>query len=74
VDRPVCTGCGRGPDHIYEYQELVESEGYEDDVVSGLSAAELAVIRGEGTYNDANGHFWCTECYVKAGMPLGKAP
>jgi hypothetical protein len=23
----------------------------------------------EGTYNPANGHFLCDECYIKAGQP-----
>jgi hypothetical protein len=27
------------------------------------------VINEEGTYNRENGHFLCTECYIKAGMP-----
>jgi hypothetical protein len=57
---PQCQGCGKVPDQLLEYQEPArENEVTPDEYV----AAE------EGTYNRENGHFLCTECYIKAGMP-----
>lgn len=68
VDNPTprCVGCGRRPEEIHEYQQLAQVEGY--------SSPDVAVRCEEGTYNCRNGHFYCTECYIKAGMPLGKVP
>lgn len=60
-----CKGCGKTPEEIMEYKVLAEEEGY--------SSATEAVIKEEGTYNSATGMFWCTDCYIKAGQPLGKA-
>jgi hypothetical protein len=59
-DNPVCIGCNKTPEEIGEYQpEATESS---------LSATEY-VKREEGTYNPENGHFTCTSCYVRMGMP-----
>jgi hypothetical protein len=58
--QPVCTGCGRFPGQILEYSKAQTG--------SKLSPADY-VRAEEGTYNYANGHFLCTECYIKAGMP-----
>jgi len=60
-----CKGCGRKPEEILEYKTLVLENDYESE--------EEAVICGEGTFNPRTGEFYCTECYVKAGMPLGRA-
>jgi hypothetical protein len=30
---------------------------------------EQVVREQEGTFNPRNGHFLCTDCYIKAGMP-----
>jgi hypothetical protein len=60
-----CAGCHRTPDKISEYSPEYTGED--------MTAREF-VISEEGTYNRANGHFWCTSCYIKAGMPLGVAP
>ena len=62
---PICVGCNKPPSEIDEYEDFYEDEGYE-------SAASY-VKENEGTYNPKNGHFWCTECYANAGMPLGLA-
>lgn len=63
--RPICIGCNRCPKEIEEYsKECTESNIEPDDYVR----------QEEGTYNPHNGHFYCTECYVKADMPLGVAP
>jgi hypothetical protein len=37
-------------------------------------AERVAFARTDGTYNRANGHFWCNACYIAIGMPLGVAP
>lgn len=43
------------------------------DVVYYAGLEELTpndwVRQEEGTYNPANGHFLCDECYIAAGMP-----
>ncbi len=57
---PVCQGCGRSPAEISEYVEA----GYE----CGMSP-KVYVWKEERTLNKENGHFLCTTCYVKAGMP-----
>lgn len=60
-----CVGCHRAPDKISEY----------DPEYTGEEMTPLEyVIHNEGTYNRDNGHFWCTSCYIRAGMPLGIAP
>lgn len=60
-----CKGCGKTPEELQEYKELAEVNGYE--------SAEQAVRMEEGTFDPSTGLFYCTACYVKAGMPLGKA-
>lgn len=58
--KPLCTGCGKHPEQIEEYVECAQDEGMTPD----------AYVRSEeGTYNPENGHFLCTSCYVRAGMP-----
>lgn len=59
-----CRGCGRGPHEIGEYIEIAKEED--------ITPHEY-VIKEEGTYNSDTGKFYCTACYVRAGMPLGKA-
>lgn len=61
---PRCKGCGKEPSEITEYVSCAKDEG--------ISPADY-LRREEGTYNASTGQFWCTECYCKAGMPLGKA-
>lgn len=56
----ICIGCNKSPDEIEEYVEAAADanmtpEGY--------------VSREDGTYNRENGHFACTDCYIKMGMP-----
>lgn len=58
--KPICTGCNKTPDQIEEYVEIAKEEGMTPDAF---------VREEEGTYNRANGHFLCTICYIKAGMP-----
>ena len=59
-----CRGCGLTPDELPEYVELARVDDY--------ASAEEAV-RSDGTFNWDTGRFWCTTCYIKAGMPLGTA-
>ena len=63
--KPICSVCGKSPEEIYEYSALADDEGYE--------SATAACIGEEGTYNPVNGHFYCTEDYIKIGQPLGVA-
>jgi hypothetical protein len=51
-----------------------EIDEYTDHELIGDLTPEQYVQSEEGTYNPANGHFYCTACYVEVGMPLGKAP
>lgn len=61
-----CVGCRKHPSSIHEYVDMAEREGYD--------SAAAFVRHEEGTYNRANGHFYCTACYIAAGQPLGVAP
>lgn len=61
----VCKGCGKKASELVEYRMLAEECGYD--------SADEAVAEEEGTYNPKTGKFWCTSCYIKAGMPLGTA-
>ena len=65
MSEAVCMGCKKAPHEISEYIDMAESEGY-------ASPAEF-VWALEGTLNRENGHFLCTECYIAAGMPSGRA-
>lgn len=58
--KPLCTGCNKHPDQLEEYVEAARDED--------MTPNEY-VMSEEGTYNRANGHFLCTPCYAKAGMP-----
>lgn len=56
----LCVGCNRTPSQIPEYVECAKDEN---------TTPDLYVTWNEGTFNADNGHFLCTGCYVKAGMP-----
>lgn len=62
--KPYCIECGLSPDELSCYKPYLED---------GETATDY-VKSEEGTYNVDNGHFWCDDCYVKLGMPLGVAP
>lgn len=58
--KPICAYCKKPPAEIEEYIEgAAAHETTPDDYVR----------REEGTFNPANGHFACTECYIAIGMP-----
>ncbi len=60
-----CAGCLKSPEEIYEYQSMAEQEE--------MLPSEF-VRYNEGTYNSKADTFYCTDCYIKAGQPLGVAP
>jgi len=59
---PLCVGCNKKAGELEEYIEIAKEEGM---------TPEDYVREEEGTYNRLNGHFLCTPCYCKAGMPSG---
>ena len=63
-----CVRCGRIPVLIDEYRVAVAEDG---GTVNPLTCLAY-VVSEEGTYNMANGHFACTECYIALGMPTTK--
>lgn len=56
----VCIGCGLHPDQLPEY--VMFSKEYDQ------TPAQF-VQEQEGTLNPENGHFVCTDCYMRMGMP-----
>ena len=59
-----CKVCNRRPEEISEY--VIERER------NNMTAEEF-VRQEEGTLNSTTGYFYCTDCYVKIGMPGGTA-
>jgi hypothetical protein len=62
---PICIGCQKHPADLEEYT---------DPEIIGDLTPNAYVRREEGTYNPENGHFLCTECYIKAGSPSRPYP
>jgi hypothetical protein len=62
---PICMGCKKRPEEIPEYTDR--------EIIAGMTPDDY-VQREEGTYNPENGHFLCTECYIKAGQPSRPYP
>lgn len=63
-----CIICKKMPNEIAEYVRAAKEWWLQP------MTPEQYVIEEEGTYNPANGHFYCTGCYVAVGMPKGVAP
>lgn len=63
---PRCAGCGMDPNDDRELQLHACSEGYGD--------ARAFIRHEDGTFNKETWRFWCDDCYIKAGEPLGVAP
>lgn len=59
-----CKCCGKKPSEIREY--VIYSA---DEEIT----PEEFVEQNEGTYNSKTGLFYCTDCYIKLGMPSGIA-
>ena len=56
----LCVGCNKTPDQLSEYIDAAADAGMTPD----------EYVRSEkGTLNRDNGHFLCTDCYIRAGMP-----
>lgn len=62
--KPICIGCAKFPEELEEYTEMVDPEDF-----PFAQTADQYVIENEGTYNQINGHFLCTICYIKNGQP-----
>ncbi len=59
-----CKVCRKAPEDIEEYVEAaIENE----------CTPEEYVRQEEGTYNPHTKEFYCTDCYINIGMPLGTA-
>lgn len=52
--------CERWAEQIPEIMSLARSKAMRP---------EMFVVAEEGTYNPENGHFLCTSCYIREGMP-----
>jgi hypothetical protein len=63
---PVCAVCKKDPDILPEYVDCAAEDGFQD--------VHAWVRLNEGTYNQSNGHFYCTDCYLELGCPNGVAP
>jgi len=59
-----CRGCGKHPRQKFEYCLAAAENG---------TSPEEYVACEEGTHNPRAKLFWFTSCYIKAGMPKGKA-
>lgn len=73
---PICVGCARRPAEMEEYDILLpdyDGEHFDNDGhLRTLTLAEkrrLACTENEGTLNSENGHFLCTEDYIRNGSP-----
>lgn len=72
-DDPICIGCNKKPHEIAEYRDAVTYESSDVRYNPNESQMQERTVRyvksEEGTYNRHNGHFTCTECYIKMGQP-----
>lgn len=59
-----CKICGKEPKDIMEY--VNEAKVNEMEVEDFVRSYEM-------TLNEKTGKFYCTDCYIKIGMPSGKA-
>lgn len=66
----ICTGCNKTPAEIPEYVDEAAQLSLELESQTQWSPDDF-VWAEEGTLNRENGHFLCTDCYIKAGMPTG---
>lgn len=58
-----CKQCGKTAEELYGDWSVNMLEGYEPDQYA----------KQDGTYNRETDLFWCDDCYIKIGMPLGTA-
>jgi len=70
----VCNGC------LFEAKDIEEYVAAAEEINAELGEGEREmtpddyVWQEEGTLNPKNGHFLCTACYIKAGMPSAPGP
>lgn len=62
-----CAYCGKPPGELEEYVDGFESDDEYETI-------EEYVRNEEGTFNPQNGHFACTPCYIRIGMPSRDYP
>ena len=55
----ICIGCNKTPEELEEYALFKEPDQTNSDYC----------WQEEGTLNMTNGHFLCTDCYLRAGQP-----
>jgi hypothetical protein len=70
MDELICIGCHRAPGEIDEYVRAAAEVNEDEPHHSVPMTPERYVRKEEGTLNRQNGHFACTECYMKMGMPV----
>lgn len=58
-----CKCCKKTPDELPYYVNQAKAEGTTPE----------AIAKEDGTYNPRTGEFYCFECYIKLGCPLGTA-
>lgn len=58
----MCIGCKKKPEEIQEYVEAAKAEGV---------TPQQYVLSEEGTFNKRNGHFLCTDDFIKAEEVAG---
>ena len=63
-DNPQCSVCKKEAHEIPVYVAYAEMEGM---------TPEDFIYMNEGTFNYRNNLFYCNKCYIKIGMPSGKA-
>jgi hypothetical protein len=61
----MCNCCKKTPEELEEYRRAAEEWM--------LTPSEY-VVQQEGTFNKYNGHFLCTDCWIKAGCPKAPPP
>jgi hypothetical protein len=59
-----CAGCHHEPHQLSEFIFAAKDENM---------TPEEYIKTEEATFNVDNNLFYCTACYIKAGMPIGKA-
>lgn len=59
-----CFKCDRSPEDFVEYKNYKRKDETNTEFV----------IREDGTYNPANGHYACDSCYITIGSPAKEYP
>lgn len=62
----VCFNCHKTPEQLAEY--VIAAKETSEFIGSEVTPAQY-VMEEEGTLNHNNGHFACTDCYIRIGLP-----